>query len=56
MWKNREIRWMQNHQTWTITIIAATMGGPSMTERSIPLIMSLMNIHIVCCKQNLEAN
>lgn len=32
------------------------MGGPSMTERSVPLIMSLINIHIVCCKQNLEAN
>jgi len=37
-------------------IIAATMGGPSMTERNVPLIMSLMNIHIVCCQQNLEAN
>ena len=32
------------------------MGGASTTESSIPLTMSLKNIHIVCCKQSLKAN
>lgn len=38
--------------TCTIRIIAATIGGPIKTERSIDLIMSLKNNHIVCCKKD----
>ena len=30
-------------------MIAATIGGPIITERKIPLIMSLKNNHGVCC-------
>lgn len=36
--------------TCTMTIIAETMGGPSTIARHIPLIRSLKNNHIVCCK------
>ena len=31
-------------------MIADTIGGPSTTARQIPLIKSLKNNHIVCCK------
>lgn len=30
-------------------MIAATIGGPIITERQIPFIMSLKNNHGVCC-------
>lgn len=36
--------------TCTITMIAATTGGPIIMERKIPLIMSLKNNHGVCCR------
>jgi hypothetical protein len=36
--------------TCTITMIAATIGGPIIMERKIPLIMSLKNNHGVCCR------
>ena len=40
---------IQNYSTWTITIIAATIGGPINIDKAIPFIMSLKNNHTVCC-------
>lgn len=40
-----------DRSTCTMVMIAATIGGPINIAKTIPLIMSLKNNHIVCCKE-----
>lgn len=40
--------------TWTMKMIAATIGGPIITEMQIPFNMSLKNKANVCCTTDVK--